>query len=314
LGRVLAEPAPGVVPPLAGAPKPTAGGRRPTGELRLRVMSAAVLAPLGLACIWAGGAAWVAVVLLAAAGMAWEWVALCRMAAGRWPGVGVLVALAVALLVVVTSRGPGPVGGDGFASAVALLVLAGAALPLGLAPGGRAAAAGGAAYLGVAVLSLLWLRADPAAGRGNLVFVMLLVWASDIGAYFVGRAVGGPKLAPRISPGKTWSGSAGGVLAAALVGLCVAWGFEAWAGPRAGGGAGVAVMARAAVVAAVLAAVSQLGDLGESAVKRRFGQKDSGRLIPGHGGVLDRLDGVLAAAPVAALLALDAGRGMALWR
>ena len=285
-------------------------------------MSAAVLGPLGLACIWAGGAAWVAVVLLAAAGMAWEWVALCRMAAGRWPGLGVLVALAVALLVVVTSRGPGPVGGDGFASAVALLVRAGAALPLGLAPGGRAAAAGGAAYLGMAVLSLLWLRADPVAGRGNLVFVMLLVWASDIGAYFVGRAVGGPKLAPRISPGKTWSGSAGGVLAAVLVGLCVAWAFEAWtgagaglgAGGGAGGGAGVAVLARAAVVAAVLAAVSQLGDLGESAVKRRFGQKDSGRLIPGHGGLLDRLDGVLAAAPVAALLALDAGRGMALWR
>lgn len=285
-------------------------------------MSAAVLGPLGLACIWAGGAAWVAVVLLAAAGMAWEWVALCRMAAGRWPGLGVLVALAVALLVVVTSRGPGPVGGDGFASAVALLVLAGAALPLGLAPGGRAAAAGGATYLGMAVLSLLWLRADPVAGRGNLVFVMLLVWASDIGAYFVGRAVGGPKLAPRISPGKTWSGSAGGVLAAVLVGLCVAWAFEAWtgagaglgAGGGAGGGAGVAVLARAAVVAAVLAAVSQLGDLGESAVKRRFGQKDSGRLIPGHGGLLDRLDGVLAAAPVAALLALDAGRGMALWR
>ncbi len=325
-GRVLAEPEPGVAP-LAGGPGAAAGGRRPGGELRLRVMSAAVLAPLGLACIWAGGAAWVGVVLLAALGLAWEWVALCRMAAGRWPGAGVLAALAVALLVVVTSRGPGPVGGDGFASAVALLVLAGAALPLGLAPGGRAAAAGGAGYLGVAVLSLLWLRADPAAGRGNLVFVMLLVWASDIGAYFVGRAVGGPKLAPRISPGKTWSGSAGGVLAAALVGLCVAWAFEAWAfqagafqagafqaGASPRGVVGAAVLARAAVVAAVLAAASQLGDLGESAVKRRFGQKDSGRLIPGHGGLLDRLDGVLAAAPVAALLALDAGRGVALWR
>ncbi len=271
-------------------------------------MSAAVLAPLGLACIWVGGAAWVAVVLLAAAGLAWEWVALCRMSPKRWPGAGVLAALVVALLVVATSRGPGPVGGDGFASAVALLVLAGAALALGLAPGGRAAAAGGAAYLGVAVLSLLWLRADPVAGRANLVFVMLLVWASDIGAYFAGRAMGGPKLAPRISPGKTWSGSAGGVLAAALTGLTVAWAFEA------GVSAGVVVLARAAVVAAVLAAVSQLGDLGESAVKRRFGQKDSGRLIPGHGGLLDRLDGVLAAAVVAALLALDAGRGMALWR
>jgi len=272
-------------------------------------MSAAVLAPLGLACIWAGGAAWVTIVLLAAAGLAWEWVALCRMAAAQWPGAGVLVALAVALLVVATSRGGAPVGGDGFASAVALLVLAGAALAL--APGGRVAAAGGVAYLGVALLSLLWLRADPVAGRANLLFVMLLVWASDIGAYAAGRSIGGPKLAPRISPGKTWSGSAGGVVAAALTGLAVAWAFELWVFPSGPGGA---VLARAAGVAAVLAAVSQLGDLGESAVKRRFGQKDSGWLIPGHGGLLDRLDGVLAAAPVAALLALGAGRGMAVWR
>ncbi len=274
-------------------------------------MSAVVLAPLGLACIWAGGAAWVAVVLLLVAGLGWEWVVLCRMAVARWPGAGVLAALAVAMAVVVTARGGAPVGGDGFAAAVALLVLAGAALVLRLAPGGRAAAAGGVAYLGVAGLSLLWLRADPVAGRADVVFVMLLVWASDIGAYFTGRAVGGPRLAPAISPGKTWSGSAGGVGAAALVGACVAWGFEAWAF-RSGAGAGV--VARAAGVAAVLAAVSQLGDLGESAVKRRFGQKDSGWLIPGHGGLLDRLDGVLAAAPVAALLALEAGRGMAVWR
>ena len=233
------------------------------------------------------------------------------MPASRWPGAGVLAGLAVAMLVVATARGAVPVGGDGFASAVALLVLVGAAMVLRLAPGGRAAAAVGVFYVGVAGLSLLWLRADAVAGRADVLFVMLLVWASDIGAYFTGRALGGPKLAPRISPGKTWSGSAGGVLAAALVGACVAWGFEAWVFRS---GAGVGVVARAAGVAAVLAAVSQAGDLGESAVKRRFGQKDSGRLIPGHGGLLDRLDGVLAAAPVAALLALDAARGMAIWR
>ncbi|MGI4976275.1 MAG: phosphatidate cytidylyltransferase [Janthinobacterium lividum] len=274
-------------------------------------MSAAVLAPLGLACMWAGGWAWAGLVLLAVAGLGWEWVGLCRMAASRWPGAGVLAGLAVAMLVVATARGAAPVGGDGFAGAVALLVLAGAAGVLAFAPGGRAAAAGGVAWVGVAGLSLLWLRADPVAGRADVLFVMLLVWASDIGAYAAGRSIGGPKLAPRISPGKTWSGSAGGVLAAAVVGGGVAWAFEAWSF---GSGVGVGVVARAAAVAAVLAAVSQAGDLCESAVKRRFGQKDSGRLIPGHGGLLDRLDGVLAAAPVAALLALDAGRGMALWR
>ncbi len=284
-------------------------------------MSAAVLAPLGLACMWAGGWAWAGLVLLAVAGLGWEWVALCRMSASRWPGAGVLAGLAVAMAVVATARGAAPVGGDGFAAAVALLVLAGAAGVLAFAPGGRPAAAGGVAWVGVAGLSLLWLRADPVAGRADLLFVMLLVWASDIGAYAAGRSIGGPKLAPRISPGKTWSGSAGGVLAAAVVGAGVAWAFEAWS-PGAGSpgsgspgaGAGVAVVARAAAVAGVLAAVSQAGDLCESAVKRRFGQKDSGRLIPGHGGLLDRMDGVLAAAPVAALLALEAGRGVALWR
>ncbi|HET9020103.1 MAG TPA: phosphatidate cytidylyltransferase, partial [Acetobacteraceae bacterium] len=115
-----------------------------------------------------------------------------------------------------------------------------------------------------------------------------------IGAYLSGRLVGGARLAPRISPGKTWSGAIGGLLAAALVGAA------------AGGG-------RGALVAAVLSVVAQAGDLAESAAKRRAGVKDSGRLIPGHGGVLDRLDALLAAAPAAALLALALGPGVALW-
>ncbi len=262
--------------------------------------SAAVLAPLVLVCIWLGGAAWVAVVLAVTLGMSWEWVTLCRMPAGRWPGFGVMVVVVLAASVVAV------LGVSDRAVVAGCLVLGAAAVVLAWAPGGRAAAGVGIVYLGPATLSLLWLRAEPGVGRADLAFLVLLVWASDIGAYAAGRSLGGPKLAPRISPGKTWSGAVGGMLVAAACGLGVAWGFDP--------ALGAAGLARAAALAALLAVVSQVGDLGESAVKRRFGAKDSGRLIPGHGGLLDRLDGMLAAAPVAALLAWDAGQGVAVWR
>ncbi len=129
--------------------------------------------------------------------------------------------------------------------------------------------------------------------------MLLVVWASDIGAYVAGRAFGGRRLAPAISPGKTWSGAAGGLLAAALAGLALGA-----SGGRLGG---------AVLVAVVLGIASQAGDLLESAIKRGFGVKDSGSLIPGHGGLFDRLDGLLAAAPVAAVLAMLAGRGVVFW-
>jgi phosphatidate cytidylyltransferase len=135
----------------------------------------------------------------------------------------------------------------------------------------------------------------------NVLFVLLVVWTSDIGAYIAGRALGGPKLAPRISPGKTWSGAAGGTLAAVAVGVVLQLGWPHGS------------MAQAIGVTAALSIVSQLGDLFESGVKRYYGAKDSSRLIPGHGGLLDRLDGVLAAAPAAALLAMWLGPGVTLW-
>jgi phosphatidate cytidylyltransferase len=164
----------------------------------------------------------------------------------------------------------------------------------GLVPAGLAyVAAGGAA--------LLWLRADLAAGLSNVLFLLLLVWASDIGAYLAGRALGGPKLAPAISPGKTWSGAAGGLAAALAVAVA-----EALVAGTAPGWHGL-------LVAALLGIAAQAGDLAESAAKRHFGVKDSGTSIPGHGGLFDRLDGVLAAAPVAALLALAIGPGGLLW-
>ena len=159
----------------------------------------------------------------------------------------------------------------------------------------------GLLYLLLSLLSLLWLRADRAAGRADLLLLLAIVCAADIGAYVSGRAVGGPRLAPRISPGKTWSGTIGGLLAAMAAGLTAA---AIWSHGALWSGAGLGLL---------LGIASQCGDLAESWVKRRCGVKDSGRLIPGHGGVLDRLDGVLLAAPVLALLAACFGREVWLW-
>jgi phosphatidate cytidylyltransferase len=150
----------------------------------------------------------------------------------------------------------------------------------------------GLAYIALAWPSLFLLRAGP-AGLANVLFVMVVVWAGDIGAYIAGRAIGGPRLAPSISPGKTWSGAAGGTFCAVLAGLAVARMHLPVAG----------------VLALGLSVVAQLGDLLESALKRRFGAKDSGRIIPGHGGLLDRLDGVLAAAPAGLAVSLMVGPG-----
>lgn len=271
------------------------------GDLRLRVVSAAVLAPVALFCIWVGGGPWIALVVVAGLALGMEWVEIIGLRAHGWPGM--LLPLAGALA--------GFVAGTGEA-ALALALVGVLALvawwmarrtdagrsalePRGL---GREAtgrwAAGGVVYIGVAVVALCWLRLGGVGlsglGRGYVLFLMVTVWASDIGAYAVGRMVGGAKLAPSISPGKTRSGAVGGLAAAALVWVLVV---------VAVGAPGIVAVVGAAVV---LAAASQVGDLFESWVKRRFGVKDSGWLIPGHGGVLDRLDGVLAAAPVGALL------------
>jgi phosphatidate cytidylyltransferase len=163
--------------------------------------------------------------------------------------------------------------------------------------------AAGVLYVGLACIAVIWLRNDELAGRPNVLFLVLIVWASDVGAYCVGRLIGGARLAPLISPSKTWAGGAGGLAAAVgmgiLVGVLTTGGGSLW---------------RIALVAACLGMVAQAGDLLESLIKRRFGVKDSSRLIPGHGGLLDRLDGMLAAAPAAALLALALGRGVVLWR
>ena len=262
-------------------------------DLKLRVLSAAVLAPLALLCIWLGGDAFTGMIALIAAGLAFEWLGLCRQRTAM-PAILLFAALPLAVLVTVRA---------GTLPAVALLTVATAA---GIAVAGGFSRdrplAFGIPYLGIGAVALVWLRQPAGVGGVNVMVLLLVVWASDIGAYMAGRAVGGPKLAPSISPGKTWSGAVGGLIAAAATGLVasalLSHGMPSW---------------RPAGFAAFIGVISQMGDLFESQVKRHFGVKDSGHLIPGHGGLLDRLDAVLTAAPAAALLALMLGRGVVLW-
>lgn len=268
-----------------------AGGR--WSDLRLRVTSAAVLVPVAIACLWYGGFSFLLLASVAAIGMAVEWATLCGQPPPRWPGLLLPAALGGATLLTGAGRP---------ALAAGLLVVAVVLLAV-LCPNRRVWCAAGIVYLGPTAIALPWLRADLSAGFDNVLFLLLLVWASDIGAYLVGRCLGGPKLAPRISPGKTWSGAVGGLLAA----VGVAWLAASLLQPPAAAWPTVPL-------AAALGVAAQAGDLFESWVKRHFGVKDSGRSIPGHGGLLDRLDAVVAVVPLAAALALAAGRGVVIWQ
>lgn len=152
-------------------------------------------------------------------------------------------------------------------------------------------------YTLAAIVALLWLRHQPGDGRETIIWIVACIWATDIGAYAVGRAAGGAKLAPRISPGKTWSGLVGGMAWAAVASSAVGYAF------------GLGDTFTLAAIGAGLAVVGQVGDLLESAAKRRAGVKDSGTLIPGHGGLLDRVDGLLAVLVVVALIRLIVSGG-----
>lgn len=273
--------------------------RKRWADLRKRALSAAVLGPAALACIWLGAEAFTAMMALGVALLAWEWVHMCGRRIRVLPGMAVPVAVfaAGALAVLNQPRLALGVLGLGFLAAWFFAHRMAATLTQ---PALRLAL--GVLYIGLAGIALIELRHDTEAGRANVLFLFLIVWASDIGAYMAGRSLGGPKLWPAVSPNKTWSGAAGGLLAAVLAGLGVAFWFAA--APRV-----LAVVA----AAAILGVASQAGDLLESAIKRHFHVKDSSHLIPGHGGLLDRMDGVLAAAPVAALLSFALGQGRVVW-
>ena len=267
-------------------------------DLPKRALAAALLLPLALGALLAGGWFWAGLVLLGLAILCWEWTRLCGGSVFACSGLALPGAvLPGALLLALGWPLPG---------LAAVLLGAGLAVLAARRAAGAVPAAWlgfGALWLGLGGLALLWLRLAPGAGAGAALFLLLVVWASDIGAYAAGRALGGPRLWPAVSPNKTWAGAAGGLLAATLVGLAAATALAgAWPG------------AAAAATAAGLGLCAQAGDLAESWLKRRFGVKDASHLIPGHGGLLDRLDGVLAAAPVAALLGVLAGPGAPLWR
>jgi phosphatidate cytidylyltransferase len=249
-------------------------------DLATRALAGAAMIVVALAALALGGVAFWLLAGAAALLMLAEWAGLMRadrVSIGLALG-GLGVALAVALP---------PAGGVGEA-ALALLV----ALAIAVGALRRSPRLGvGLLYAGLPTFGLLLLRAGP-QGLALTLWTLAIVWATDIGAYFSGRAIGGPKLAPALSPNKTWAGLGGGVLAALLVGAVIALAFGL---PRALLGLG-----------APLAVLAQIGDLFESWMKRKAGVKDSGRLLPGHGGALDRLDGVV---PVAALMGLAAALG-----
>ncbi len=279
--------------------------RAECGQLRRRVCSALALAPLPIAAIWFG-APWLALLTaFAAAVMAWEWGRLCQggrggAAAAAPPGMALVEIGLVG--VVLAAVAISAAGAAGFAVAAAIV---GAAVVFWAARQGAQPEPGwtalGALWVALPCICLLWLARQQAGGRATLLWLLAVVWATDIGAYAVGRTLGGPRLAPRLSPRKTWSGFAGGIAAAALAGGATALSL--------GRSPAVPVL-----LSAGLAIVAQFGDLAESAAKRRFGVKDSSGLIPGHGGFLDRLDGLLAVIPAVALLTLIGGRSVLAWQ
>jgi phosphatidate cytidylyltransferase len=270
--------------------------------LRLRLLSALALVPIALALVVAGGWSFTLFVALMTALMALEWSGLSESrfgrAYGRVAGAG---ALAVGLLATALTALGRP--------NAALASVAFGALAAGLiawACGAAASWAGlGVTLIGVPAVALVWLRSLPEVGLSVLVWLLVVVWTTDSAAYVVGRRVGGPRLAPSISPGKTWAGLGGGVTGAALASVITAWAL----GPERLPAVLASSPAQAAGLGAGFAVVAQLGDLVESMLKRRAGVKDSGSLIPGHGGVLDRVDGLLLTAPALALLL-----GPSLWQ
>ncbi len=258
-------------------------------NLGMRALSAAVLAPLALYAAYAGGWLLMAVVAVAVARLAWEW---GRMTAPSAPvRVAVLVTAAVLAAAVTASFGH-------YRIAWIVLVLSGGACALmSRAVAARPAdAAFGALYIGAPCLALIWLRAAAPGGQMWTFLVLASAWSADIVAFLAGNLIKGPKLWPQFSPNKTWSGFFGGLIAATLAAAAVA---QVWALLR----PVELSTATALFVGAFAGLATMAGDLWESMLKRRFGVKDSGGLIPGHGGLLDRVDGLMFA-----LLAVAAAR------
>ena len=279
----------------------TEGEAAPAAEqgsrnLLLRVIVALVLAPVAVAIAYAGGWPWTALVTLAAIGLYGEWLTIIGAAHQRRVIISGVAGLAISGFCLGIGR---------IDAALVASVLGLAAVTL-LSPQRQIWTASGFFYATAALVASVLVRLDQGHGFVALIMVLLVVWVTDIGGYFAGRGIGGPKLWPRVSPKKTWAGAIGGFAAS----LAVAGGFAAF---------GLGKTGPMLLLGAALSVISQLGDLFESWVKRRFGVKDSSHIIPGHGGLLDRLDGFVAAVVLAAIFGLlrggvdGVGRGLMVW-
>jgi phosphatidate cytidylyltransferase len=272
-------------------------GAAASGGLLTRVVTGVVLVAVALFAVWQGGMVFTALAAAAGLLMFAEWAVMHRLGRGiRLAGLAVIGGVVLMLALGLVRPGEALMTLAAGAGVLGLF----AARSQGLKPsrGSMAAAALGLLYCGLPVLALVWMRGR-ALGLEAVIFLMLCVWSADIFAYFAGRAIGGPKLAPAISPNKTWAGAIGGILGAMLVAGGAAM---AWLSAMQGNQAGLFV-----ALAGGFAALSVLGDLFESWLKRRAGVKDSGSILPGHGGVLDRLDGLVPVAIAGALFFMMTG-------
>ncbi|HWP27801.1 MAG TPA: phosphatidate cytidylyltransferase [Xanthobacteraceae bacterium] len=267
-------------------------------SLTLRILSAVVLAPFALGTAYLGGIVFLTFWAVAALGVLWEWDSLvCTRDRNAVFVMGALTIVGGAVLWELGRMVP----------AVILTGLGVLGVATLASSSRRVWCVVGLVCAGMLLYASAVLRRDPAYGLTAILFLFAVVWLTDIVAYFIGRAVGGPKLAPNISPNKTWSGAVGGLVGGLAGGMFVAI------------LTGMVNIAALAAVAAALSAAAQIGDLAESAMKRQFNVKDTSGLIPGHGGLMDRLDGFFAAAVVAVTIGLvregldSPGRGLLFW-
>jgi len=264
-------------------------------DLWRRIASAAVLAVVAVALTLAGPWPFAGFVVLGAGIAAWEWGRLVRKDKGS--STLALHAAAIAGAAAMTASGQ---------PLVAVGVLAAGGVAILLLRGPDVWSLLGVPYLGLPATALILIRSDAELGLIAILYLFAIVWCADTAAYACGRLIGGPRLAPRISPNKTWAGLIGGILVPAVLGGLAA----PWLGPTS--------PAIIAIISLGLALASQVGDLAESAAKRAFGTKDASRLIPGHGGLLDRVDGLLFASVAAGILAVardvsQPGEALLMW-
>ena len=266
-------------------------------EILIRSGSAFILAAVAFGAVITDLWTFVALVVVAGALLTWEWGGLTR--GSGFDGTSLIATVCVTAVAILVAMGRPD---------LALIILGGTAAAVafaGASPRHGAWALAGLAYVVFPAWALVWLRSDPKLGVAAILFVLAVVWTTDTASYIGGRSLGGAKLAPRISPNKTWSGFFVGVLTPGLIG----YGF------------GLALHETTpwclVGVSIALALACQLGDLLESGIKRHYGVKDMSQLIPGHGGLFDRVDGLLPAAVVAGLIGLrniaEPGAGLLIW-